>query len=317
MKKRLLGKTGIRISEIAFGCVEIGMPYGIGVNSREDMLSNQEAVRLLQTAVDEGINFFDTARMYGESERIMGEAFRGKRHKVIIATKCSHFLDKDGRIPPLRDLKVIIRKSLDESLKALKTDYADIFMLHQGSIGSLNSDDITGIFENLKKEGKIRVAGVSTYTAEETSLAIGKSWGVVQLPFNLMDQRQKELFPLANEKGTGLVIRSVLLKGLLSNRGKNLHPALADVERHLTRYEELLKGKVYPLSALAIKYVLSFLDVSAALVGIDSLAYLHRSIEAANGQYLDDAGMELAEKLAYPDPDFINLPYWDKMNWLK
>jgi aryl-alcohol dehydrogenase-like predicted oxidoreductase len=90
------------------------------------------------------------------------------------------------------------------------------------------------------------------------------------------------------------VIRSVLLKGLLSNRGKNLHPALSDVEKHIARYEELLKGKTYPLPALAIKYVLSFPEVSAALVGIDSLAYLYQSLEAANGQYLDNTDMKLA-----------------------
>jgi aryl-alcohol dehydrogenase-like predicted oxidoreductase len=191
-------------------------------------------------------------------------------------------------------------------------------MLHQGNVEILNNETVADTFEQLKKAGKIRATGVSTYTSEETALAINQgTWDVIQLPFNLMDQRQKELFPLANEKGVGLVIRSVLLKGLLSNRGKNLHPALAEVEKHLARYETLLEGENYPLSTLAVKFVLSFPGIAAALVGIDSLAYLQQALEAANGQYFDSHKLELAEKLAYPDPSFLNLPYWDRMNWLK
>ena len=318
MISRPLGKTGINVSEIAFGGVEIGMPYGIGVNSKDDMLPFHDAIRLLQESMDLGVNFFDTARMYGESERIMGEAFRNRRHEAVIATKCRHFLDKDGKLPPSKAIKNIIESSLHESLTALQSDYVDIFMLHQANAAILNHEEIALTFENLKKEGKIRATGASTYTFEETELAIDKGiWDVIQLPFNLVDQRQKELFPKAYEKGVGLVIRSVLLKGLLSDRGKNLHPALADVEKHIARYDSLLKDETYPISTLAVKYVLSYQEVTAALVGIDSFSYLYQSVDAANGQYLDKNKKEQAEKLAYPDPAFIDLPYWNQMNWLK
>ena len=90
MIKRTLGNTGIHVSEIAFGGVEIGVPYGIGVKSAADMLSVKEAINLLHTAIDSGINFFDTARMYGTSENIMGNAFKSRRSEVVIATKCRH-----------------------------------------------------------------------------------------------------------------------------------------------------------------------------------------------------------------------------------
>ena len=318
MQKRPLGKTGITVSEIAFGGVEIGLPYGIGVKSAADMLSEMEAVRLLRTAVDSGVNFFDTARMYGESEKIMGKAFAGMRDQVVICTKCRHFANQDGSIPPERELKTIIESSLDESLTMLRTDYADVLMLHQASFSILNDKAIPVIFAHLRKEGKIRATGISTYTPEETKLAIESgAWDVIQLPFNMMDQRQKEFFPLAEEKGVGLVIRSVLLKGLLSNKGKNLHPALADVEQHISNYDRLLEGASYPLSTLAVKFVLSFPEIAAALVGIDSLWYLQQALDAANGEYLNENRLELACKLAFPNPEFINLPHWDKMNWLR
>ena len=227
-------------------------------------------------------------------------------------------MDKGGNLPPSQELKTIIESSLHQSLNVLKTDYVDVFMLHQANTAILNHEEIANTFENLKKEGKVRATGASTYSFEESVLAIEKGiWDVIQLPFNLLDQRQKVLFPKACEKGVGLVIRSVLLKGLLSDRGKNLHPALADVEQHIARYDSLLKDETYPLSTLAIKYVLSFPEITTALVGIDSFSYLYQSVDAANGQYLDKNTMEQAEKLAYPDPSFIDLPYWNKMNWLK
>jgi len=330
MQKRLLGKTGISVSEIAFGGVEIGLPYGIGVKSADDMLSVSEAVRLLRTAVDSGINFFDTARLYGESENIMGQAFTEIRDKVVICTKCRHITNPDGSLPAERELKNIIESSLDESLTLLRTDYVDVLMLHQATSAILNDDTVPVIFADLKKKGKIRATGISTYTVGETERAIASgTWDVIQLPFNLIDQRQKELFPVAKKAGVGLVIRSVLLKGLLSNKGKNLHPALADVENHIKNYERLCEnssiplGEVQggasscPLSTLAVKFVLSFPEIASALVGIDNFEYLKQAIEAANGEYFSEYKMELAGKLAYPNPEFINLPYWDKMNWLK
>src|SRR5690606_18932773 len=91
MFKRKLGNTGLMVSEIAFGGVEIGMPYGIGIQGEKDMLSEKQAITLLHTATDMGVNFFDTARMYGNSETLMGKAFRDRRKEVIIATKCFHF----------------------------------------------------------------------------------------------------------------------------------------------------------------------------------------------------------------------------------
>lgn len=318
MIKRSLGKTGIEVSEVAFGGVEIGIPYGIGIKSTADMLSETEAINLLHAALDSGINFFDTARMYGNSETIMGKAFKNRRSEVVIGTKCRHLRDKNGSIPGKTELKKLIEASLMESLEALQTDYADIFMLHSADLEILENEAISTIFSNLKNEGKCRAIGVSTYSSEETKKAVEVGvWDVVQLPFNLMDQRQEAFFSLASQKGVGIVIRSVLLKGLLSDRGKDLHPALKEVEKHITCYGELLKGTAYNLSTLATKFALSFPEVSAILVGIDRSEYLNKSLEAANGIYLNIDKLARAKELSYPDPDFLDLPYWNKRNLLK
>jgi aryl-alcohol dehydrogenase-like predicted oxidoreductase len=318
MIKRSLGKTGILVSEVAFGGVEIGIPYGIGIKSTADMLSDSDAIHLLHTAVESGINFFDTARMYGNSETIIGKAFKNRRDEVVIGTKCKHLRDNNGVIPGYSKLKVLIEDSLNESLHALQTDFADIFMLHSADLEILENEAISTIFLDLKNEGKCRAIGVSTYTSEETKKAIDVGiWEVIQLSFNLMDQRQSSHFSLASQKGIGIVIRSVLLKGLLSDRGKELHVALKDVEKHINCYDELLEGTSYNLATLAMKFALSFPEISAMLVGIDRTEYLSKSLWAADGNYLDKNKLERAKELFYPDPNFINLPYWDKMNWLR
>jgi len=318
MKKRVLGKTGIRVSEIAFGGVEIGMPYGIGVESEKDMLSEKEAVYLLHAAADAGINFFDTARLYGRSENIIGRAFKGMREQVIISTKCVHLHYENGKLQGGNKLRMIIENSLHESLKALQTDYVDVFMLHNATMEILADQEVADIFSRLKKSGKARSVGVSTYLPEETGYALGTgAWDVIQLPFNLLDQRQKEFFDLASQKGVGIVVRSVLFKGLLSDRGKNLHPELKKVEQHIDSYSGLLNDHAPDLPTLATKFALSFDEVSSVLVGIDRTEYLHQSVQTADGSYLDKEALSHAEKLSYPNPAFLNLPYWDKMGWLK
>lgn len=318
MLMRPLGKTGIQVSEVAFGCVEIGIPYGIGVKDKKDMLSTEQAISLLHTALDKGINFFDTARHYGDSEMILGKAFKTKRDQVVIATKCHHFLEPDDRFPSYKVLKSRIEESLHQSLQALQTDYVDVFMLHQANHGILENEEVASIFNELKQSGKIRATGVSTYLVEESEKAIDiQNWDLIQLPFNLLDQRHGAVFSSAAEKGVAIIVRSVLLKGLLSSKGKDLHPALSAVQTHIGKYNRLLDVGMEELSTLATKFALSFNEVSAVLIGIDHTKYLEDALKTANGHYLDKIQLQRAEMLAYHDPDFINLPYWDKQGWLK
>lgn len=318
MKKRLLGNTGIEVSEIAFGSVEIGMPYGIGVDSKKDMLPEHAAIDLLNNALDNGINFFDTARMYGISEEIIGKTFKNRRNEIIICTKCRHIRNQHGELSKNGKTSKIILDSFNESLSALQTDFIDVFMLHQVDNEILENKEIADVFLKLKREGKIKATGISTYTVEETKKAIDLGiWDVIQLPFNLMDQRQASLFNLAQQKGVGLVVRSILLKGLLSDRGKNLHPALKDVENHIEKFYGLLDLIKFSLPELAIKFGLSYPEISSVLVGLDKKDYLKQTLKAANGIYLNENELVRAKDLSYPNPDFLNLPYWDKMNWLK
>ncbi len=310
MQHRTLGRTGIQVSEISFGGVEIGLPYGIGIKTIADMPGNEEAIHILQAALECGINFFDTARAYGKSEEIIGQALKAKRDQVVICSKCS--------LSPDSDPATTIRNSLQTSLAALQTDYLDILMLHNANLESLQNPRIADAFTELKRKGLIRAMGVSTYSVEETDLAIDKSvWDVMQISFNLMDQRHGALFDKAQAAGVGLVIRSVLLKGILTDRGRNLHPELKAVEEQRNRYQEFLNGNAPSLSVLATKFALSFNQVSSVLVGIDRMEYLQQAVQCADGCYLDASTMQHLQTLAFPDADFIDLRKWDQKGWLK
>lgn len=318
MNKRLLGNTGITVSEVAFGCVEIGLPYGIGVNSESQMLSTDDAIKLLHSALDKGINFFDTARQYGKSEYILGEAFKDRRKDVVIATKCRHIRTKEKKIPEDSELQLLIETSLQESLDALQTNYVDVFMLHDGDPEVMLHPVVISSFKKFKKEGKIRATGVSTYSPVETQTAINSEfWNVVQVPFNLMDQRHGHYFDMANEAGVGIIIRSVLMKGLLSNRGKDLHIALKNVESHIQEYNKLKELTARELPDVAVKFALSYPQVSAVLIGIDKMEYLVNAINVADGKYFNMAELTLAKELQFPQPDFLNLHQWSVNGWLK
>lgn len=317
MIKRTLGKTGLLVSELAFGCVEIGMPYGIGAASPGAMPDETEAIRLLQTARGAGINFFDTARMYGVSEAVIGKAFKDCRDQVVIATKCRHFSQGEGALPDYDVLKKIVVSSLQESMNALQTDYIDVFMLHQADERIISDPAVCAVFAELKKAGIIRATGVSAYTPAQTARAIHTgAWDVVQVPFNLLDQQQAALFDQAQAQGVALVIRSVLLRGLLSAHGLQLHPALERVGQHMEGYKTLAREWEITLPALAIRFALSYPQVATVLVGIDRLDYLHESLAAAGGAYLSADRLEQIRSMAYPDPAFIDLPAWDRNGWL-
>ena len=309
MEYRKLGNTGISVSEVAFGGVSIGMPY-----AGQPMPPESYSINLLHKALDEGINYFDTARMYGSSEDLMGKAFYDRRDQVVINTKCIHLLDEHGHLPQDLEIKKTITDSLDRSLKALRTDYIDVFMLHQSSPEILQNEEVMLAFTHLKQSGKVRAIGASTYTIEESKIAIDSGvWQVIQVPFNLMDQQQRTLFSSASNQGIGLIIRSVLFRGLLTGKDLNLPPSLKEVEDYILRFRAMNEDPV----TLAMKFVLSYPEVSSILVGIDQMNHLTKALEAADHKYFDGEFLGELESMAYPNPSFLNFSHWVKNGWLK
>jgi len=319
MKNNLLGSTGIKVSEISFGTVSLGLPYGIGSGSEKDPPDEKSAISLLHLAKDKEINFYDTAAVYGTSEAIIGKAFRECREKVIICTKPDHVYEdlNTRRLPSDKQITDRLELSLTQSLKKLNTDYIDVYMSHDGGEDIIGNDTVISFFSKQKRAGKIRATGISVYSVEESNKAVESGvWDVIQLPFNLLDQSHLPAIRFAAEKGIGIVVRSVLCKGVLTDKGSTLHPALRGVQEHRLKYSSLFHAHAETLPQLAVKFALSTAGISSVLVGIDKPAYLTEALSVIDGNPLSEKYLQEAEKLAYPDSSFINLLHWGKMGWL-
>ncbi|HYC89262.1 MAG TPA: aldo/keto reductase [Thermoanaerobaculia bacterium] len=222
MHYRKLGNTGITVSEIGFGGWAIGgtadaggTPLGWG------RTNDDESLAAIRRARELGVTFFDTADSYGfgRSESLLGIVLSRKRQDVIIATKVGVVRDPEGR--PRKDFsRARISLAVDGSLKRLRTDYIDLYQLHNPALGELFRDDIHEAMDRLQESGKIRYWGVSVTTPDEGIEIIRRGWGyTLQVLYNVLNQAPADqLFPLAKEKGYGIIVRVPLASGLLTGK---------------------------------------------------------------------------------------------------
>ncbi|MCL4187158.1 MAG: aldo/keto reductase [Rhodobacteraceae bacterium] len=205
MQYRKLGNTDITVSEMALGCWPFGEPAYWGEQSDEDSIATVHA------ALDAGINFFDTAEAYGwgASERVLGLALAGRRDKAVIASKVA----KKNLAPA--DLAA----ACERSLKALGTDWIDLYQLHWAN-ADIPLADTVGALQRLKEAGKIRAIGVSNFAVRDLTDLLALSECVTdQLPFSLLWRViEHEIQPLCVARGVGLICYSPLAQGLLTGR---------------------------------------------------------------------------------------------------
>ena len=217
MKYRPLGRTGLSVSEIGFGCWGIG-GVTAGATSYGEV-DDAISLKALDRALDLGVNFYDTSNLYGDghSEELLGQAFGRRRDKVIIATKAGrNSYDIEAYSP------ADLRKSVEGSLRRLCTDYVDVVQVHSpSSIDALKQTEAMATLNRLKGEGKIRAVGVSVKAPAEGVPAI-KELGaeVIQVNFNLVDQRASEgnVMAVAEQNGVGVIGRTPLCFGMLSGK---------------------------------------------------------------------------------------------------
>lgn len=212
MEKRILGKQGLEVSKMGFGCM--GMSSGYGAAMAED-----KAINLIREAYKMGVTFFDTAEIYGtepgQNEKLVGEALKDVRDKVVIATKCGIKMVDGKQVVDGRP--EVIRASVVESLKRLQTDYIDLYYLHRVD-PKVPIELVAETMKELIEEGKIRHWGLSEAGAE----TIRKAHAVcpltaVQSEYSMMWREPEEkIFPLLEELGIGFVPFSPLGKGFLT-----------------------------------------------------------------------------------------------------
>lgn len=293
MEYRVLGRTKLRVSEIGLGTMVHAGHFG--------PMRDAESIAAIEAALDLGVNFIDTSDAYGAgySEALLGKALKGKRDRVILATKGGNVMTGPNR--GKRDFTpAYIGKVMDESLKRLDTDYVDLYQLHNATVEVIERGEVWELLERRKKEGKIRYYGVSINSVEEGLAAVktGRS-DTIQVEYNLLAQEfAGEVFPLAQRADVGVIARVPLRRGLLTGKftpadqgrfhgedvrarnfaGERFQEELKKVE--MLRF--LVEGPVSSLAQAAIAFCLAHPAVSVVIPGARNAAQMRENASAAD-----------------------------------
>jgi aryl-alcohol dehydrogenase-like predicted oxidoreductase len=302
---RPFGRTDLNVSEFGLGCARVG---GIFQQDTADFL------KLFSAALDAGINFFDTADIYsqGESEVLLGRAFRRRRDQVVIASKAGFVLPAQRRLvarlkPFVRPLLGLIRlgrhhlpdavrgtpaqnfspshlrHAVEGSLRRLGTDRLDLFQLHSPPASVVDGADWLEALDQLKQEGKIRYYGISCDTVDAASAALRHSRvSSIQLPINLLERDFVDVLPRAREQGVAVIARECLANGLLVKEASAIDVeaychSRADAALKTARLESCRQTAVEngcTLATLALKFVSRLDGVSVSLIGVSRLRQL-------------------------------------------
>lgn len=293
MKKRRLGNSDLYVTELGLGCMSIGT-------------DEKAALKIIEAALEEGINYFDTADLYdfGKNEILVGKALKESREQVIIATKAGNHWKADRTGWTWDPSKAYIKEAVKNSLKRLGTDYIDLYQLHGGT--TLDPiDETIEAFEELKTEGFIRYYGISSIRPNVIREYVEKSDIVsVMMQYSMLDRRpEEEALPLLHEHGISVVTRGPLAKGLLSDK---LLQKVSEKGYLDYRFEEL--SEVLPLlkeklaasrsfTEVALQYNLAHPAVASVVAGASSPEQIRQNAQAVRSESLTAEEVALIREL--------------------
>ena len=276
MEYRQLGNTGLEVSVLGYGASPLGNEF--------EEIDVREGERAVHMAIDRGVNFFDTSPYYGRtlSEERLGRALGPRRKRIVLATKCGRY-DVDAF-----DFSAArVRASIDESLRRLRTDYIDIYQMHD--IEFADREQVLGealpVARELQKAGKCRFVGI-------TGLPLGILRDVAaRAPvdtilsyarYNLMvDDLDAELRPFCAERGIGLINASPLHLRILTERGAPAwHLASEDVQAAGRQVATLCRERGVDVSAVALKFCYDYPPTASVLVGMSKTRHVETNLQA-------------------------------------
>ncbi len=298
MNRRILGSTGLEVSEIGFGAWQLCNSDSWGG------MDEQTALRLVDAAIDGGINLFDTAPNYAhtKSERILGQALQGKRDKVVIVSKFGH--TPEG---PKEFSVDWFWKSLEASLARLRTDYLDVLLLHNPpSEIYAGTDPVWAAMEEARAQGKIRHHGASLDFATEVRDCLSNTNSeVLEVLFNVFHQDVRRSFDTVRRHGAGIIAKVPLDSGWLTGRfgadsrfeGIRARWSEEEIAQRAELVSEIqwLVADKSELAHKAIAYLLSYDEVSCVIPGIRTRQQLESNLAAAGGRLSPDERMRLED----------------------
>lgn len=304
MEKRVIGGTDLACSPIGFGTWQLGsskdFKYG-------DLPEEDNVQRAVHAAIDNGINLFDTAEVYGPflSEEMLARALGSRRKDIILVNKVGYDYDVDGSITGLRADRDWIIERTEKCLKRMNTEWIDLLCIHWRDFGT-DAEETISALESLKEQGKIRHYGVSNFDKEMLAEWDGHGEiSVTQQGYHLYDRRaEAEIIPYCREHQKGFIAYGALAYGILSGtmhsetkfapndwrgtRANVFGVPLFDSEvfqkeiRANDKLTEFARDNGKTLPQLAISWVVSNPQVSSALVGMLDVEQLQENIQAAS-----------------------------------
>lgn len=325
MKYNRLGKTTLLVSELGLGTAQIGGPSLIkGKPFGAKPVSDEDAYEILSLAKDAGINFFDSADLYGDglAEKRLGDFFDGDDN-VIFATKCG--LDKNGN---RRFDRPYVLKTVEGSLRRLKRERIDLFQFAKATLSHIEQDDLIETVSYLKEKGKIAYAGISVGNIDDGIGFIKHGvWDSLQIIYNLLTLDFKELIDDTFEKGIGTVIRSPLSSGMLTGRFNETTRFPESDDRSVFMHGNLLAQRTNIVDTIkkrfeltneeliifSLNFLLSDSKVNTIIPGATSTFQMKTNLKVINTERFPQEKLEevysFAKKIALKNIDSFQINY--------
>ena len=290
MNYSVVGSSTLNVSRIGFGCMSLPP-------------DEKKAIPVLHKAIDLGINYLDTADIYndGINEQIIGKAIKGKRDKLIVASKAGNVRRPDGGLD-WNPTKKHILECVEKSLKRLNTDFIDLYQLHGGTIND-NIGETIEAFELLKQQGKIRFYGISSIRPNVIREYIKRSSIVsVMTQYSLLDRRpEEETLEVLHKNNIGVLVRGSVAQGLLINKPAKpyLDYSLGDVAK-MNAVVHKISGKDRSATQTAIKYVLQHEAVTSSVVGMRTAEQVDDAVNTLNVPDLNPSELEQLRNVLKP-----------------
>lgn len=281
-----LGRTGLRVSRLGFGASPLGNEF--------HPVDPADAARAVHAALDHGINLFDTAPYYGRtlSEERLGAALEGRRHQAIIATKCCRYDKDDFDFSAAR-----VTRSVEESLRRLRTDVIDVFQVHDIEFGDerLIVGETLPAMRQLQRQGKVRfigITGLQLRMIRRVAEAFPVDTILSYCRYNLLNTELDTIVtPFAQQQEIGLINASPFHMGVLTDGGPPAwHPSPERVRVAGAAAAALCRDRGVDVSAVALQFALNYTAAASTLTGMASAAHVEANVKTAAAQ---------------PDPDLI------------
>jgi aryl-alcohol dehydrogenase-like predicted oxidoreductase len=325
MKYRTLGKSGLKVSEIGFGAWTIALDWW------GKKVDDDEAIRMLKRAYDLGINFYETADLYGKgkSEKLIAQAFKDMRNDVIYSTKWGYDMYNAEQIGhselPQKHNSEFLQFALSQSLDRLQTNYLDVYSLHNPKMDAIQNDNLFSSLDTLVKKGIIKSHGVALGPAigwkDEGLEAVEKrNITCLQTVYNILEQDPaRDFMQSAEQRNVGIMVRVPDASGLLTGKvnsntkfDKNDHRSyrkqefILEAMQKIEKMRPLANSKGWTITELAIKFILSHRQISVILPTMTNIEEIELFASLSDGKYLNSTEIasmeEMYEKNFYVEP---------------